>query len=218
MEWRLYKGIRSGSARSANFHALLYRFEYETTQRSAASRQAGDRTGMDPSGSSQDMGQTASDFAGNRLMTTEEAVSFRLATDDDRQYVYESALESLANMPQRQARQAVLSWSDFLLSWHATNNYLVYIGSQKVGVVRWERGPDAMHLTELFLEEAFRRRGAGNMALEFFEQYAHGQGFGKVSLLVDIADPVSMQLARQRGYAVEKKSEYRALMAKQTGR
>jgi ribosomal protein S18 acetylase RimI-like enzyme len=168
---------------------------------------------MDPSGSSQDMGQTASDFAGNRLMTTEEAVSFRLATDDDRQYIYESALDNLAHT-QRRPSEEVLSWSEFLLSWHATSNYLVYIGDQKAGVVRWERGPDAMHLTDLFLAETFRRRGAGSMAMEFFEKYAVSQGFRKVSLLVDTNDRVFMQLAHGRGYEIERKDERRALMVR----
>ena len=171
---------------------------------------------MDPSGSSQDMGQTASDFAGNRLMTTEEAVSFRLATDGDRQYFYESALDHLAYTQRRRPAEEVLSWSEFLLSWHATNNYLVYIGNQKAGVVRWERTPDAMHLTDLFLAESFRRRGAGSMAMEFFEQYARSQGFKKVSLLVDSNDRVFMQIARRRGYKVEKKDERRTLMVKHT--
>jgi GNAT superfamily N-acetyltransferase len=171
---------------------------------------------MDPAGSSQDMGQTASDFAGNRLMTIEEAVSFRLATDDDRQYIYERALEKLACQQRRRPSEDVLSWSDFLLSWHATSNYLVYLGDQMAGVVRWERGPDAMHLTDLFLAKTFRRRGAGSMALEFFEKYAVSQGFRKVSLLVDTGDGVFTQLARQRGYDIERKDEQRTLMVKRT--
>jgi GNAT superfamily N-acetyltransferase len=171
---------------------------------------------MDPPGSSQDMGHTASDFAEKRLMTTEEAVSFRLATDDDRQYIYESALENLVNAQRRRAPEEVLNWNDFLLSWHATSNYLVYIGDQKVGIVRWERRPDAMHLTDLFLAKAFRRRGAGSMALEFFEKYAASQGFKTVSLLADTADRVSMQLVQKRGYDVERKDGRHALMVKRT--
>lgn len=160
------------------------------------------------------MGQTASDLAGNRLMTTEEAISFRLATDYDRQYIYESALDSIAHVERRPPGE-VPSLNEFLLSWHATSNYLVYIGEQKAGVVRWERGTDAMHLTDLFLAEAFRRRGAGSMAMEFFEKYAASQGFRKVSMLVDTTDRVCMRIARQRGYDIERKDEQRALMVKQ---
>jgi GNAT superfamily N-acetyltransferase len=162
------------------------------------------------------MGQTAYDFAGNRLMTREEAISFRLATDDDRQYIYESALDNLAHAQRRQPAEEVLSWSEFLLSWHATSNYLVYIGEHKAGVVRWERGTDAMHLTDLFLTETFRRRGAGSMAIEFFEKYAASQGFRKVSMLVDANDRVCMQIARQRGYDAERKDERQVLMVKRT--
>jgi GNAT superfamily N-acetyltransferase len=215
IEAALYEEIKSGSVSSANFHAVLYRSDYETTHSPRKTDRRGKRKrGGIHSGSCRDMGHTASDFAGNRLMTTEEAVSFRLATDDDREYVYESVLENLANT--QRASDEALSWSDFLLSWHATSNYLVYIGDQKAGLVRWERGPDAMHLTDLFLATPFRRRGAGSIALEFFEKYALSQGFKKVSLVAYIADRVSMHLAEKRGYGIEKRDEQHAHMVKRT--
>lgn len=151
-------------------------------------------------------------------MTTEEVVSFRLATDDDRQYIYERALDNLANTQGQRASENALSWNDFLLSWHATSNYLVYIGDQKAGVLRWERGSDAMHLTDLYIAKPFRRCGAGSMALNFFEEYAASQGFQKVSLLVDTADRVSLQLAQNRGYDIERKDARRALMVKRPTR
>jgi ribosomal protein S18 acetylase RimI-like enzyme len=158
------------------------------------------------------MGNTAPDFAETRLMTLQEAVSFRLATDDDRQYVYESTLDNLRET--RIASEQILSWGDFVLAWFETSNYIIYIGDQKAGLIRWERTTEALHLTGLYLAKAFRRRGAGKVAIDFFEKYAASQGFKKVSLIVYLSDDVAVNLATGLGYTVERKYQHRAMLVK----
>ncbi len=142
----------------------------------------------------------------------QEAVSFRLATDDDRQYVYECTLENLRDT--RIASEQILSWSDFVVSWHDTSNYIIYIGDQKAGLIRWEREVEALHLTGLYLAKAFRRRGAGSVAIEFFEKYAASHGLKRVSLIVYLNDEVATALAHARGYTVERQFQHRAMMVK----
>ncbi len=158
------------------------------------------------------MGNMPSDFAENRLMSMHEAVSFRLATDADRQYVFEGTLDDLREA--QTASERIPNWTDFVVSWHDTSNYIIYIGDQKAGLIRWERRPDVLHLTGLYLAPAFRRRGAGTAAMEFFENYAASHSFKQVSLIACPSDGTAAEFASALGYVVERQYRHCAVMVK----
>jgi ribosomal protein S18 acetylase RimI-like enzyme len=71
-----------------------------------------------------------------------------------------------------------------------------------------------LHLTGLYLAKAFRRRGAGTVAIEFFEKYAISHGLKQVSLIVYLDDEIATALARARGYVVDRQFQHRAMMIK----
>jgi ribosomal protein S18 acetylase RimI-like enzyme len=141
-----------------------------------------------------------------------EAPRFKAASEEDRCFVFESTINNLPDMVGESV--PVWSWNDFLSSWEKTINFILTIGGNRVGFLRWERDPDALHLADLQIEPEYRRMSLATQAVAFFEDQAIAAGFSKVSLVVHHKNQSAQALYAKLGYICEQRDERRSLLIK----
>lgn len=104
------------------------------------------------------------------------------ASSMDRQF---AELITLTNMGPHYDRHG-LSWRSelFQQEWEATDNYLLYDGVDKVGILRLFRDTEAMHIRDLQIVPPCQNRGAGSWALDKVKEIAGRHTLSRIRLQV----------------------------------
>jgi ribosomal protein S18 acetylase RimI-like enzyme len=137
---------------------------------------------------------------------------FRLATTDDQPFAYELIKIGLPDILGTPAPD--WPWDDFLKSWHRGTKVVIMVDNEQVGYLRYERDPGALHLADLQVVPAFRRRGVAAQAITYFECKAREENLGKVTLIVHDTNPAAASLYAKMGYRCEKRDCSRSLLVK----
>lgn len=139
-------------------------------------------------------------------------LNFRPATIEDQPFIYDlikASLPDIVGVPVPD-----WSWDDFLRSWERGTKIIVALDESRVGFLRWEHDPDALHLADLQVMRSHRRQGIASKAIAHFEQQAAAEGFGKVSLVVHDANRAAGPLYVKLGYRCETRDGGRSLLIK----
>lgn len=150
-----------------------------------------------------------------RVAKVERAYGFRVpqlqfipAQEADQDYVYAQTQLNLKLPPSWDRATLAREWPQF-------QNHLLYHAGQRVGLLRWRERDGALHVSDVQIEAAHRRKGLGKQALRQFENMARAQGYARVSLRVFHDNIDARRLYLREGYVETEHNDSNAILTKQ---
>lgn len=108
-----------------------------------------------------------------------------------------------------QARDIAWSHDQFLRSWDELDNYEVYVGDNRIGVVRFSYTSETTFLRDLQILTEYQGRGFGSRCLDLVIEHANSQASTQLVLRVFSENP-AIKLYQSKGFT--KISEVKGLV------
>lgn len=89
----------------------------------------------------------------------------------------------------------------FLASWQESENFILEIDNEPIGVLRLTEEGDSLHIRDVQIAEGHRGEGAGTFLLETSHQWARERGLQELQLRVFVDNPAA-RLYLRMGYRV----------------
>jgi GNAT superfamily N-acetyltransferase len=87
----------------------------------------------------------------------------------------------------------------FLGSWRESENFILEMGREPIGVLRVTVEGDSLHIRDVQIADGHRRRGAGTYLLDISHQWARERGLRELQLRVFVDNPAA-RLYQRMGY------------------
>ena len=111
--------------------------------------------------------------------------------------------------PYYDTREIVWGHDQFLRSWDELDNYEVYVGDIRIGVVRFSYTSDTTFLRDLQILTEYQGRGFGSRCLDLVIKHANNQASTQLVLRVFSENP-AIKLYQSKGFT--KISEVKGLV------
>ncbi|MFA0402401.1 GNAT family N-acetyltransferase [Vibrio sp. 10N.222.52.C12] len=108
-----------------------------------------------------------------------------------------------------QARGIAWGHSQFLRSWDELDNYEIYVGESRIGVIRFSYTSDTTFLRDLQILADYQGRGFGSKCLDLAIEHANNQASTQLVLRVFSENP-AIKLYQAKGFT--KLSEVKGLV------
>lgn len=89
----------------------------------------------------------------------------------------------------------------FLASWQESENFILEVGNEPIGVLRLTEEGDSLHIRDVQIAEGHRGEGAGTFLLETSHRWALERGLHELQLRVFVDNPAA-RLYLRMGYRV----------------
>src|SRR6202012_806899 len=89
----------------------------------------------------------------------------------------------------------------FLGSWRESENFILEVDGQPIGVLRITEEGDSLHIRDVQIAEGHRRQGAGTYLLDTSHRWARARGLRESQLRVFVDNPAA-RLYLRMGYRV----------------
>jgi GNAT superfamily N-acetyltransferase len=89
----------------------------------------------------------------------------------------------------------------FLASWQESENFILEVGNEPIGVLRLTEEGDSLHIRDVQIAEGHRGEGAGTFLLETSHRWARERGLRELQLRVFVDNPAA-RLYLRMGYRV----------------
>ncbi len=87
----------------------------------------------------------------------------------------------------------------FLASWRESENFILEVDGERIGVLRITEEGDSLHIRDVQIAEGQRRRGAGTYLLNVAHRWARARGLQELQLRVFVDNPAA-RLYQRMGY------------------
>ena len=87
----------------------------------------------------------------------------------------------------------------FLASWRESENFILEVDGERIGVLRITEEGDSLHIRDVQIAEGHRRRGAGTYLLNISHRWARARGLSELQLRVFVDNPAA-RLYQRMGY------------------
>ncbi|ACC70558.1 GNAT family N-acetyltransferase [Paraburkholderia phymatum] len=87
----------------------------------------------------------------------------------------------------------------FLASWRESENFILEVDGERIGVLRITEEGDSLHIRDVQIAEGHRRRGAGTYLLDTSHRWARARGLSELQLRVFVDNPAA-RLYQRMGY------------------
>jgi GNAT superfamily N-acetyltransferase len=133
------------------------------------------------------------------FVPTEAPLPFQLRKASMDDFAFAEAL-TRSNMGGYYHRHHLIWRSDlFLGSWRESENYILEMDGEPIGVLRITVEGDSLHIRDVQIAEGHRRRGAGTWLLDISHQWARERGLRELQLRVFVDNPAA-RLYQRMGY------------------
>lgn len=87
----------------------------------------------------------------------------------------------------------------FLASWRESENFILEVDGDAIGVLRITEEGDSLHIRDVQIAEGHRRQGAGTYMLNMSHRWARARGLRELQLRVFVDNPAA-RLYQRMGY------------------